>query len=249
MTKHSERTAPVSASGDVHLAGVTFQYPHTPAPQLCDFHLDVPAGQCLALLGPSGCAKTTVLRLIAGLERPTAGTITLNGRIVAGAGIFIPAQQRNLGLVFQDYALFPHLSVAKNVGYGLFRLPRAERGARVREMLELVELAAFANRYPWQLSGGQQQRVALARALAPHPQVLLLDEPFSNLDTNLRETVRAEVKRILTATGVTAILVTHDADDAAALAAHTVVMQPPEVSSGQITTASVSSTAPGQSAR
>lgn len=212
-------------SKDVQIEHLTFQYPATSAPQLVDFNLQVPAGSCLALLGASGCAKTTVLRLIAGLERPKSGTITIGGQVVAGPKTFIPAQHRHLGLVFQDYALFPHLSVAKNVAYGLFKLPRATRAQRVREVLALVELSDYANRYPWQLSGGQQQRVALARALAPFPQVLLLDEPFSNLDSDLRSQVRREVKRIITATGVTAILVTHDEADAAALAERTVVMK------------------------
>lgn len=213
-----------TASKDVQLQDLTFQYPDTAAAQLVDFNLQVPAGSCLALLGASGCAKTTVLRLIAGLERPKSGTITIGGKMVAGPGVFIPAERRHLGLVFQDYALFPHLSVAKNVAYGLFNTPRATRAARVKELLALVELSEYASRYPWQLSGGQQQRVALARALAPNPQVLLLDEPFSNLDSDLRAAVRTEVRDIIAATGVTAILVTHDEADAAALAERTVVM-------------------------
>ncbi|MDO5747234.1 MAG: ABC transporter ATP-binding protein [Actinomycetaceae bacterium] len=215
------------AAGDVYLQDVSFQYPNTDAPQLQDFTLHVPAGTCLALLGPSGCAKTTVLRLIAGLEVPNSGTITIGKRVVAGPGLFVQPQSREVGLVFQDYALFPHLSVEKNVAYGLFVLPRNQRAARVTEMLDLVELGEYARKYPHQLSGGQAQRVALARALAPRPKVLLLDEPFSHLDANLRSSVREEVSQVLAATGVTAILVTHDEQDATHLADNVVVMSAP----------------------
>ncbi|MDO5729928.1 MAG: ABC transporter ATP-binding protein [Actinomycetaceae bacterium] len=212
---------------EVTLESISFQYPSADRPQLHDFDLHVPAGTCLALLGPSGCSKTTVLRLIAGLERPTSGTISLGDRAVAGPSVFVPAQHRHVGLVFQDYALFPHLTVAKNIAYGLFSFPRAERSTRVNEVLEMVELEPFAQRYPWQLSGGQQQRVALARALAPQPQVLLLDEPFSNLDTDLRSSVREDVRDLLQTAGVTSVLVTHDEEDAQHLASQTHVMTLP----------------------
>jgi len=172
-------------------------------------------GECLALLGPSGCGKTTVLRLIAGLERPDGGSIAINGRTVSDAGIFVPPHRRRVGLVFQDYALFPHLTVEQNIAYGVGQ--RADRRERVTAMMALVGLDGLGGRYPHELSGGQQQRVALARALAPQPDILLLDEPFSNLDVALRRQVREDVLRILRQTGVSAILVTHDQEEAMSL--------------------------------
>lgn len=173
-------------------------------------------GHFLALLGPSGCGKTTVLRMIAGLETPDAGTIELAGRVVDGGGASMPPHHRRVGLVFQDYALFPHLTVAENIAYGLGR--GTERQARVATLLSLVGLTGYEARYPRELSGGQQQRVALARALAPQPDLLLLDEPFSNLDVALRTQVREDVRQIILEAGVSAILVTHDQDEAMSLA-------------------------------
>jgi iron(III) transport system ATP-binding protein len=185
--------------------------------------LSVGPGHSLALLGPSGCGKTTLLRLIAGLERPDAGTITVGDEVMAGGSSWTPPEKRNVGMVFQDWALFPHLTVGKNVGYGL---PRAERtGPRVKEALEMVGLADLADRMPETLSGGQQQRVALARAIAPRPTVLLLDEPFSNLDSALRVGVRTEVHRLLVELGVTSIFVTHDQEEAFVLGDQVAVMQ------------------------
>ena len=176
------------------------------------FDLVVEQGRLLALLGPSGCGKTTALRLIAGFEWPDAGTVEIGGRLVAGPGADIPPEKRRVGIVFQDYALFPHLTVEKNVSFGL---PRGrERRARTVEVLALVGLTGLESRLPHELSGGQQQRVALARALAPEPEVLLLDEPFSNLDAGLRAQVRAEVKQILVASGTTTVFVTHDQEEA-----------------------------------
>ena len=170
----------------------------------------------MALLGPSGCGKTTLLRLIAGLERPVSGAIRLGDQTVASSTQrnpkWVPPESRRVGMVFQDWALFPHLDVERNVGYGL---PRSERTPeRIRSALDLVGLAGFEARLPSTLSGGQQQRVALARALAPRPGVLLLDEPFSNLDTSLRTEVRGEVRRLLIELGITAVFVTHDQDEA-----------------------------------
>ncbi|MFQ5880700.1 MAG: ABC transporter ATP-binding protein, partial [Dehalococcoidia bacterium] len=173
--------------------------------------LAVMPGQILALLGPSGCGKTTTLRLIAGFETPDAGTAEVDGRPVAGAGVHVPPERRRVGMVFQDYALFPHLDVAGNVAYGL---PRRQRAARVAEVVALVGLQGLERRYPSHLSGGQQQRVALARALAPAPAVLLLDEPFSNLDAGLRTHMRREVCQILKESRTTAIFVTHDQEEA-----------------------------------
>lgn len=193
-----------------------------------DVSLSIERGAICVLLGASGCGKTTVLRLIAGLEAPDSGEIWLNGERVAAQGVWQPPEMRRVGMVFQDYALFPHMSVRQNVAFALAaldgKLSRAERDGRVRRMLELVGLADRAERFPHQLSGGEQQRVALARALAPEPSVVLLDEPFSNLDAALRRTMREEVRRILRAANATAIFVTHDQEEALSLADTVVIM-------------------------
>ena len=183
----------------------------------------VEEGEVLALLGPSGCGKTTTLRLVAGFERPDDGRIVLDGAEVAGRQRFVPPERRRVGVVFQDYALFPHLTVAQNVGYGV--RDRATRTRRVAEMLDLVGLAGETSRLPHELSGGQQQRVALARALAPEPALVLLDEPFSNLDAALRVRVRGEVRAILSEARATAVFVTHDQEEALSLADHVAVMR------------------------
>ena len=183
--------------------------------------LEVPEGEICALLGPSGCGKTTMLRLIAGFESPDAGTIRVGDRLVAGDGVVVPPERRGIGMVFQDYALFPHLTVAENVGFGL---ARSGRGGRVDELLELVGLAGLGDRHPHALSGGQQQRVALARAIASTPALVLLDEPFSGLDAALRASVRGEVRSILQRAGVTALFVTHDQEEALSLADTVAVM-------------------------
>jgi len=169
------------------------------------------------LIGPSGCGKTTLLRAVAGLEPVSAGEIRLGGEVVSRAGSTLAPEMRRIGMVFQDYALFPHLDVGQNVGFGIHSLPRAERTARVAEVLELVGLSGAERRYPHELSGGQQQRVALARALAPQPRLLLLDEPFSNLDVDLRERLAHEVRAILKAAQATALFVTHDQLEAFAI--------------------------------
>ncbi|MEZ4730961.1 MAG: ABC transporter ATP-binding protein [Caldilineaceae bacterium] len=191
-------------------------------PAVYDVNLSVIGGEILALLGPSGCGKTTTMRLIAGFERPDAGCITIGGRMVAGPQVFVPPEQRQVGMVFQNYALFPHLTVAANVSYGLTR--GADRQARMQAVLDLVGLSGMERRMPHELSGGQQQRVALARALAPQPQVLLLDEPFSGLDAGLRDQVRGEVARILRESGATVIVVTHNQDEAFFLGDRVAVM-------------------------
>ena len=175
-------------------------------------NLELEEGGFLALLGPSGCGKTTLLRLIAGFEMPDGGTVEVGGRIVTGPGVFVPPEKRRIGIVFQDYALFPHLNVADNIAYGLLR--SADRSTRVGEMLSLVGMKDFQKRMPHELSGGEQQRVAIARALAPAPKVLLLDEPFSNLDADLRSRIRNEIKGILAYAGATVIFVTHDQEEA-----------------------------------
>jgi iron(III) transport system ATP-binding protein len=178
----------------------------------------LPKGAVGCLLGPSGCGKTTVLRCIAGFESVREGTIRIGGRIVSGPGVMVPPEQRRIGMVFQDYALFPHLPVAQNIAFGLHAAPRDVRSDRVRELAELVGLAAALEKYPHEISGGQQQRVALARALAPRPELLLLDEPFSNLDVDLRERLSLELREIIKASGATAILVTHNQHEAFAMA-------------------------------
>ena len=183
--------------------------------------LEVRRGEILALLGPSGCGKTTTLRLLAGFEPPDGGRIEISGRPVAAPGVFVPPERRRTGVVFQDYALFPHLTVRQNVAYGL---GREKREARLEAVLRLARLEGLEERMPHELSGGQQQRVALARALAPEPAVVLLDEPFSNLDAALRARVRAEMRRILLAAGTTALFVTHDQEEALSLADRVAVM-------------------------
>ena len=187
-------------------------------------NLTIDPGEICALLGPSGCGKTTMLRLLAGFERPDGGCLKVAGQIVAGGKTFVPPEKRRIGMVFQDYALFPHLDVAANVAYALGR--RASRDdRRVGEVLELVGLGALGARHPHELSGGQQQRVALARALAGTPDLVLLDEPFSGLDAGLRARVRQEVRSILLAAGVTALFVTHDQEEALSLADRVAVMR------------------------
>jgi iron(III) transport system ATP-binding protein len=184
--------------------------------------LALPAGTICCLLGPSGCGKTTVLRCIGGFEPLSGGDIRIAGVVVSGPGLHVPPEQRRIGMVFQDYALFPHLSVERNVAFGT--QGGAEDRARVARLLDMVGLRAKAAFYPHELSGGQQQRVALARALAPQPQLLLMDEPFSNLDVELREQLAAEVRDILKATHTTAVFVTHDQNEAFAMADEVAVM-------------------------
>ena len=181
------------------------------------------------LLGPSGCGKTTVLRGIGGFEPVSGGEIKLNGRCVSRPGFLVPAEQRQIGMVFQDYALFPHLSAARNIGFGLKHLSKSEQQHRVAEMLDMVGLSDVGQHYPHELSGGQQQRIALARALAPNPQLLLMDEPFSNLDVDLRERLCDEVRDILKRNNTTAVLVTHNQHEAFALADEVAILQAGEL--------------------
>ncbi len=210
----------------VELAAVTFAFgdPSRGVRAVDGVDLVVPDGSFTAVLGPSGCGKTTLLRLLAGFLVPQAGTISLDGRLVAGPDCVVPPQHRHVGYVPQEGALFPHLDVAANIGFGL---PRGERRAeRVAQLLDLVELPReYAGRSPHELSGGQQQRVALARALAPEPGVVLLDEPFSSLDASLRTSTGRAVAHALAATGTTAVLVTHDQDEALSLADQVAVMR------------------------
>lgn len=206
----------------LELSDVTKAY--GPEVAIEDLNLTVHEGELLTLLGPSGCGKTTTLRLLAGLERPTTGMVTIAGEPVAGEEAFVPPEARDVGIVFQDFALFPHLSVAENIGFGLADRSTGERKKRVGELLDLVGLPGLGERRPDQLSGGQRQRVALARALAPEPAVLLLDEPFSNLDVRLRIAMREEVRSIIKEAGVTAISVTHDQEEAMSIGDRVAVM-------------------------
>lgn len=199
----------------VSMAGVSKSF-RSSVKAVDDLFLEVNEGEFLALLGPSGCGKTTLLRLLAGLDSPDSGSITIQKEIVAGP-TWVPTEKRGVGVVFQDYALFPHMTVSENVAFGLGNLKIGERRKRVDAMLDLVGISAKAKRYPHELSGGQQQRVALARALAPAPRVMLLDEPFSNLDADLRFEIGTETKRILKETGTTTVLVTHDQEEAFSL--------------------------------
>jgi len=196
-------------------------------PVLRGVSLRVEAGRMVALLGPSGCGKTTLLRILAGLETPDAGEVRLGDELMTGGGKDVPPERRRIGMVFQDWALFPHMSVARNVAYGLPRGP--DRDRQVEDALAMVGLTGLGDRPPATLSGGQQQRVALARALAPRPAALLLDEPFSNLDTSLRVQVRTEVHHLLAEVGVTTVFVTHDQDEAFVLGDEVAVMSEGEI--------------------
>lgn len=222
------------------LEGVKKQFPNSTTAAVADVSLEVKQGEIISLLGPSGCGKTTLLRLIAGFERPDAGAIAIGGLPVASEGVWVNPEHRHLGMVFQEYALFPHLTVADNVAFGLQKR-RGEKfslkvwptsltntkaiRARVKELLELVGLEGLDRRYPHELSGGQRQRVALARALAPSPEIVLLDEPLSNLDLQVRLYLREEVRKILKNTGTTAIFVTHDREEALAISDRVAVMR------------------------
>ena len=201
----------------LELSQLDIQYPGRNTPAVQGVNLGLRAGEIGVLIGPSGCGKTTLLRAVAGLEPVSGGKVLLSQRVVSEAGHTVPAEQRRIGMVFQDYALFPHMDVGRNVGFGIEHLPKAERARRVAEVLTLVGLEGAEKRFPHELSGGQQQRVALARALAPQPDLLLLDEPFSNLDIDLRERLAQEVRNILKAAKATALLVTHDQLEAFAI--------------------------------
>jgi iron(III) transport system ATP-binding protein len=204
----------------IRLEGVTKRFGDVVAVDAASFCVE--RGEVVALLGPSGCGKTTLLRLVAGFERPDAGTVEIDERPVSGRGVWVPPERRRVGMVFQDYALFPHLTVAENVGFGL---PRRARPVRVAGLLAIVGLEGIGGRYPHELSGGQQQRVALARALAPAPELVLLDEPWSNVDPSLRESLRSEVVEIVRPLGVTVVLVTHDREEAFSLADRIALMR------------------------
>jgi len=199
------------------IENLTFRYNTRQSAIVDGFSLSINQGEIVGLLGSSGSGKSTILRLIAGLEYPEAGKMMINQVQMLNHHYFVPAEKRGVGMVFQDYALFPHLNVASNITFGLQGWKRQDKKARLEEMLNLVQLESFAKRYPHELSGGQQQRVALARALAPRPSLLLMDEPFSNLDADLKSSIREELKRILQQSGMTCLFVSHDAQDVQAI--------------------------------
>lgn len=209
----------------VQIENLVYQYGSANQPAINNFSLHINQGEIIAILGESGSGKSTILRLLAGLETPKSGVIVINGEKMVDEHTFIPPEKRGIGMVFQDYALFPHMTVENNIKFGLRHMKRKQKQERVNEMLELVSLLDYKKRYPYELSGGQQQRVALARALAPAPSLLLFDEPFSNLDASLQMKIRSELKEILKQTRSTSIFVTHDQADAAALADRTVLVE------------------------
>ncbi len=209
----------------IEIAGITRAFSGTGKKAVNDLSTQIEKGQIFTLLGPSGCGKTTTLRLLAGFERPDRGSITIAGRCVAGKGCWVPPEERGIGMVFQDYALFPHMTVTQNIAFPIARRKGAEKAQRVAAMLRLTGLEGLAARYPHELSGGQQQRVALARALCPEPLVVLLDEPFSNLDTGLKERMREEVCEIIKKTATTAVFVSHDQKDALAISDQIVILK------------------------
>jgi iron(III) transport system ATP-binding protein len=211
----------------LELDGVDKRYGSTTV--IDDLSLSVRDGELLTLVGPSGCGKTTTLRLIAGLERPDGGVVRIDDELVADADSSVPPEDRDVGIVFQEFALFPHMTAEENVAFGLSEWPADEREARVEELLELVGLREHRDSHPDELSGGQQQRVALARSLAPEPEMLLLDEPFSNLDVDLREEMREEVRAILKEAGVTAVSVTHDQEEALSISDRIAVVRDGEI--------------------
>ena len=208
----------------ITLDHVSLTYPGATAPAITDISFSVSEGDLVAILGPSGCGKTTVLRVIAGFERPDCGQVVIAGKSVASSNTWIEAEHRGVGMVFQDYALFPHLTVLQNVAFGLHGSTPDALQEKMGDVLTLVGLEGFESHYPGALSGGQQQRVALARALAPQPAVLLLDEPFSSLDPDMTERMREELLEILERTGSTSILVTHDHEDALDMADNVAVL-------------------------
>jgi iron(III) transport system ATP-binding protein len=215
----------------LEIDSVFFSYPGKANPWIfAGYSFGMEAGERVGLAGPSGQGKSTLLRLIAGLEHPQKGDIVIDGRTVAARNIRVNPEERQVGMVFQDYGLFPHMTVEQNIAYGLYRLNRDARRQRVEVMLELTRMRELACRYPYEISGGQQQRVAIARALAPNPKVLLLDEPLSHLDAALKAEIRAEMRELMDRTRCTCLFVSHDLDDLRALCGRIETIGPPTIS-------------------
>ena len=204
---------------------LTFRFASEQPAVIDDLSFTMSQGEIVGVLGASGSGKSTLLRLMAGLEMPASGNIAIDGRILVDHRTFIEPEKRGVGMVFQDYALFPNMTIAENIVFGLHNLKKSMRRARLEQMLELVQMTEYIHRYPHELSGGQQQRVALARALAPEPSVLLMDEPFSSLDAHLKATIRSELRQILQKANITCLFVSHDQEDIKAICDRVVHIQ------------------------
>lgn len=213
----------------IKIKDLSFRYKNSKDYTISSFSIDINKGEIISILGESGSGKSTVLRLLSGLEVPNKGTIEINDQIVVDNSTFVLPEKRGIGMVFQDYALFPHMTVAQNIKFGLRDMKTKDKDKRLEEVLYLVSMKDYKDRYPYELSGGQQQRVALARALAPKPYLLLLDEPFSNLDAHLQSKIREELKEILNNTQTTSVFVTHNQEDAKSIADRVILLNNGEI--------------------
>ncbi|PAB59644.1 ABC transporter ATP-binding protein [Anaeromicrobium sediminis] len=213
----------------IKIEGLKFKYKNSVKDVIKDFSMEISNGEIISIFGESGSGKSTALRIICGLEVPSAGSIKIDDKIIVDNNNFTLPENRQMGMVFQDYALFPHMTIEKNIKFGLKHMNSKEKDNRLKEVLELVDLKGFEKRYPHELSGGQQQRIALARALAPKPDLLLLDEPFSNLDSDLQERIRKELESIIRKANITSIFVTHDKEDSKAIADRVVILKEGEI--------------------
>lgn len=213
----------------IDIKNLDFNYKNSKEKTIDNFSVDIKKGEIIAILGESGSGKSTILRLISGLEVPSAGHIKVDNKVLVDNNYFLQPEKRGVGMVFQDYALFPHMTVGQNIKFGLKDMNSKDKEIRVNEVLNLVDLQGYEKRYPHELSGGQQQRIALARALAPKPSLLLMDEPFSNLDANLKSKIREELKQIIDKSGITSIFVTHDKEDAINIAHRVIILKEGEL--------------------
>ncbi|KDR96772.1 iron(III) transport system ATP-binding protein [Peptoclostridium litorale DSM 5388] len=209
----------------VSIESLSFKYPGSKECVLDNLDMEIAKGEVLAILGESGSGKSTILRILAGLEEPECGIIRADGQTIVSDRVFTEPEKRGMGMVFQDYALFPHMTVEQNIIFGMGKIARKEKKSRLDELIHMVRMKGYEKRYPHELSGGQQQRVALARAMAPRPKLMLLDEPFSSLDANLQSSIRADVKDILSNSGITSVFVTHDKQDALSIADRVIVVE------------------------
>ncbi len=213
----------------IELKNIKFKYENSKEDVLKGISLDIKKGEVVAVLGESGSGKSTLLRILSGFEIPHEGSIRIGDKIILDEKNMVPVEKREIGIVFQDYALFPHLNVRKNVCFGISNFSKKDQNKRLDKVLEVVSMTGYEKRYPHELSGGQQQRIALARAMAPNPDFILMDEPFSNLDANLQQKIREEVGEIIQNSNATALFVSHDKDDAISIADKIVVMEKGEI--------------------